>query len=221
MVVLEYAEGFWPSLNLIWDSPARNSTHVLRCNNKQKTVLSAWKHFIVVFVLCIKANLEAHFFVVYLSRAEHLVSLFSPAYCSEWNAPLRFLQQKLSGGVFFLSFYVSGSAEEGETASIFAFLCPSHLLRKGSFFCISAAAKLSEESVETVRWAAGGIPVKILYSLWSWSSKYKWKCIFMYICQLYFTCYFLGFLFCFAETSGQFVTASLGNVVTGKNIIYI
>lgn len=43
------------------------------------------------------------------------------------------------------------------------------------------------------------IPVKILYSLWLWSSKYKCKCIFMYICQLYFACSFCC-LFCWDQS---------------------
>lgn len=123
----------------------------LRCNNKQKTVLSACEHFIVVFVLCIKANLEAHFFMVYLSRAEHLVSLFHQhiaasemlhfVFCS--GSFLVFL-----GGVF----YVSGSAEGDGLNLCFSVSISSSekkFLLKGAgvrcfFFCIGAAAKLSE-----------------------------------------------------------------------------
>lgn len=103
MVALQYLEGFWLSLNLICDSPARNSTHLLRCNNKQKTVLSACEHFIVVFVLyfCIKANLEAHFFVVYLSRAEHLVSLFHQHIAASEMLHIVFCSRTFLVGFFF------------------------------------------------------------------------------------------------------------------------
>lgn len=61
------------------------------------------------------------------------------------------------------------------------------------------------------------IPVKILYSLWWWSWR---NCIFMYICQLHFTCLFCFFFFAETSPGVQFVTASLGNVVTEKDNIY-
>lgn len=127
MVALQYLEGFWPSLNLICDSPARNPTHLLRCNNKQKTVLSACEHFILVFVLffvsrqtwkhislsctCLELNTLFAFFTSILQRVK------CSTFCS-WT----FLV-----GFFFFSPYFSGSAEAKweEASLIFFFLSTS------------------------------------------------------------------------------------------------
>lgn len=94
MVALQYLEGFWLSLNLICDSPARNPTHLLRCNNKQKTVLSACEHFIVVFCslllyqgktwkhislscTCLELNTLLAFFTSILQRVKCSTSFFA------------------------------------------------------------------------------------------------------------------------------------------------
>lgn len=79
-----------------------------------------WKH-ISLSCTCLELNTLLAFFHQHIAVSETLRFVF----CS---------RSFLVVGFFFLSFYVSGSAEEGETASIFVFLCPSHLLRKGSFF---------------------------------------------------------------------------------------